>query len=63
MPIDLKCPKCQSNRLNLDEGLADDSVVRCSDCGEEIDTLADLKARVADEVLKRSRARSAPPLN
>jgi len=59
MRIDLKCGKCHGNRLNLDEGLADDSEVTCSDCGEKIGTLAELKERVAAEVLKRRAERPA----
>ena len=51
MSISLNCSKCDGNRLNLEEGLADDSDVSCTDCGHKIGTLAELKERVAAEVL------------
>ena len=54
MRIDLSCVQCGKNRFNLEEGLADDAHVRCAECGHQIGTLAELKERVAAEVLKRS---------
>ena len=63
MRIDLKCGRCHGNRLTLDEGLADESEVTCSDCGEKIGTLAELKERVAAEVLKRTSERPATQLH
>ena len=53
MSISLNCSKCDGSRLNLEDGLADDSDVSCTDCGHSIGTLAELKERVAAEVLNR----------
>lgn len=57
MKIELKCAKCGENRFNLDEGSADRAVIYCKDCGHRIGTMADLKERVANEVLRRSQAK------
>jgi predicted nucleic acid-binding Zn ribbon protein len=54
MRIDLSCAECGSNNFSLDQGMSDRSLVICGDCGREIGTMARLKARVAEEVLKRS---------
>jgi DNA-directed RNA polymerase subunit RPC12/RpoP len=54
MRIDLNCADCGENRLNLGDGNEDDAVIRCGACGRRIGTLAELKERVATEVLKHS---------
>jgi uncharacterized Zn finger protein len=54
MRIELNCAQCGENRFNLDEGIADHARVCCADCGHVIGTMAELKERVAAEVLKHS---------
>ena len=53
MRIELNCIKCGGNRFTLDQAHSDSSNVRCQDCGHEIGTLAELKERVAEEVVAR----------
>ena len=55
MHIDLKCAKCGNNSFNLGYGVEDDSLITCNFCEHEIGTLAELKDRVAREVLRRRR--------
>lgn len=68
MRIELNCAMCGNNRFALDGEIADDCHVECADCGHKIGTMAELKQRVAAEVLKRSISRDAeretesPPL-
>ena len=52
--IDLNCDGCGGNRFSLDQGNSDRSLVICEDCGREIGTMASLKAKMAEEVLRRS---------
>jgi hypothetical protein len=52
--IELNCAVCGENRFNLDGGMADDTFVCCDVCGHKVGTLAELKERIAAEVLKRS---------
>ena len=52
MRIELNCADCGKNSFNLGQGVKDDSLVRCEACGHEIGTMAQLKARVAAEVLR-----------
>jgi len=54
MRIELTCAECGKNSFNLGHGAEDDSVIRCNVCGHVIGTLAELKERVAAEVLKRA---------
>lgn len=54
MRIELSCSACGQNRFNIVQGMADDAVVRCADCGREVGTMAQLKERVAAEVMRRA---------
>jgi hypothetical protein len=54
MRIELKCAQCGENQFDLREDHADHALVYCAGCGHEIGTLAELKERVADEVIRRS---------
>jgi len=56
MRIELACAVCGENRFNLGHGAEDDSLILCDACGHVIGTLAELKERVAAEVLKRAAA-------
>lgn len=54
MRIEINCAKCGQNRFTIVEGMADDAaVISCSDCGHHIGTMAELKERIAAEVLRR----------
>lgn len=52
MRVELTCAECGKNSFNLGQGADDDSLIRCNFCGHEIGTMAELKQRVAAEVLK-----------
>ena len=54
MRIELNCAQCGNNRFSLDQGMTDQSLVVCEDCGHEIGTLARLKQMVAEQVLRQS---------
>ena len=56
MRIELNCRECGQNRFTIIQGMDDDAVVKCSDCGHIIGTMGELKERVAAEVIRR-----APP--
>jgi predicted nucleic acid-binding Zn ribbon protein len=60
MRIELNCADCGQNRFTIVQGMDDDAVVRCAECGHRVGTMAELKERIAAEVLKGS---SATPLN
>ena len=55
MRIELACAECGSNRFSIDDAEHDTSRIYCKDCGHEIGTLGELKARIADEVIQRSK--------
>lgn len=59
MRIELKCAACGKNSFNLGHGVEDDSLIRCDLCGHQIGTMAELKDRVAAEVLKLAAQRHA----
>ena len=56
MRIELNCAKCGDNSFKILEGMGDDAVIRCADCNHIIGTMAELKERVANEVMKRVEA-------
>lgn len=56
MKIQLNCAECENTRFNLSDADTDWSVVVCEDCGHVVGTFAELKQKVADEVLKRASA-------
>lgn len=60
MRIELACAACGDNHFDLREDHTDDAFVRCAICGHEIGTLAELKERVAAEVMKRASPANAP---
>jgi hypothetical protein len=59
MRLELNCAECGKDSFNLGRGAEDDSVNRCNFCCHEIGTMADLKQRVAAEVLKLAAERDA----
>jgi len=58
MRVDLKCAQCGGNSFALDGTKADSSLIECDDCGHRIGTLAELKERVAAEVINNSKRSS-----
>ena len=59
MRIELECAVCGSNNFKLDNKIEDDAQVICDDCGHEIGSMAELKKKVADEVMKRARPQTS----
>jgi uncharacterized Zn finger protein len=59
MRIELNCAKCGQNSFTIIRGMGDDAMVSCSDCGHKIGTMGELKARIADEVMRRAARRPA----
>jgi len=57
MRIELNCAKCGNNSFNLGHGAEDDSHIRCDSCRHKIGTMAELKERFAEEVLKHAAKR------
>ena len=55
MRIELNCAECGGNRFTIIEGMRHDAIVLCAECGHRVGTMADLKDRVADEVLNAAR--------
>ena len=55
MRIELNCARCGDNSFKILEGMADDAVIRCADCHHVIGTMAELKDRVANEVMRRAK--------
>ena len=61
MRIELNCAECGENRFDLGEGNEDAAVICCNVCGHKIGTLADLKERIAAEVMKRVKRGTPEP--
>ena len=59
MRIELNCTVCGDNSFTIIRGMDDDATVSCSECGHRIGTMAELKERVAAEVMRRAKARPA----
>ena len=60
MKIEINCASCGSNNFELADALTDDSVVACAECRHKVGTMGELKAKLAEEVVRRSRAACAP---
>lgn len=50
--IDLSCGECGSNRLDIPAQAGDDRPVVCEECGHALGSLADVKSRVEQAVLR-----------
>lgn len=55
MRIDLKCAACGGNNFELGDAESDNCSVACAECGHVVGTLGQLKTKLADEVMRRSR--------
>ena len=55
MRIDIKCAACDGNNFKLDDEFEENAQVACDDCGHEIGSMAELKKKLADEVMRRAR--------
>lgn len=54
MRIELKCAECADNSFSIIQGMEDDAIVSCSECGHEIGTMRELKEQLAAEVMKHA---------
>ena len=54
MRIDLNCQMCGGNRFSIQKYSENDTRIHCEDCEHDIGSLAELKERVAAEVLSRA---------
>jgi uncharacterized Zn finger protein len=54
MRIEINCAVCGSNNFELADAQTDACTVSCADCGHIIGTMGELKAKLAEEVLRRS---------
>jgi uncharacterized Zn finger protein len=59
MRIQINCASCGSNNFELADAQTDDCGVSCAECGHVIGTLGQLKAKLAEEVIRRSNQRHA----
>lgn len=50
--IDLSCGECGSNRLDIPAQAGDDGEVTCEECGHALGSLAEVKTRVEQAVLR-----------
>ena len=60
MKIEINCACCGSNNFELADAQTDNCIVSCADCGHKIGTMGELKAKLAEEVVRRSSADKAP---
>lgn len=51
MKIALSCSKCGNNRFVFPDRRGDDAMVKCEECGHNVDAIAQLKERVVEMVL------------
>jgi uncharacterized Zn finger protein len=59
MRIELNCGQCGQNRFDIVEDHADHVHVHCAECRHDMGTMAELKERLAAEVLRRANTRQA----
>ena len=52
LKIDLSCGECGSNRIHIPAQAGDDGVVVCEECGHALGSLAQVKTRVEQAVLR-----------
>lgn len=52
LKIDLSCGECGSNRLDIPAQDGDDGAVICEECGHALGSLAEVKTRVEQAVLR-----------
>lgn len=48
--VNLKCLKCGGIPMTDDNSVTDDSIVKCTSCGEVFGTFADVKAKAVEAV-------------
>ena len=59
MKIDLACELCGGNRFAFPEGVDEDTLVTCSDCGGLVGTLRSLREQIERAILSKQKARGA----
>lgn len=52
LKIDLSCGECGSNCLDIPATAGDESPIVCEECGHALGSLADVKTRVEQAVLR-----------
>ena len=55
----LRCRHCGSNRISVPARSTDESLVTCTDCGDEIGLWGDVRVGILDVAKKKSAARPA----
>lgn len=50
--IELSCGECGGNRIAIPAQAGDDSLVICEECGHALGSLAEVKVRVEEAVLR-----------
>jgi DNA-directed RNA polymerase subunit RPC12/RpoP len=45
----LRCPKCGSNRFTVPDHSTNDSLVTCTDCGDEVGRWGDIRVGILEE--------------
>jgi uncharacterized Zn finger protein len=63
MRIEINCAVCGSNNFELADAHTDDCTVSCADCGHILGTMGELKAQLAEEVLRRSQKGASTPVH
>ena len=52
----LRCRKCGGNRITVPAHSTDESIVTCTDCGEDIGRWGDVRVGILDVAKKKSAA-------
>jgi hypothetical protein len=55
----LRCRHCGSNRLSVPDRATDESIVTCTDCGDEIGLWGEVRVGILDVAKKKPAARPA----
>jgi hypothetical protein len=55
----LRCRHCGSNRISVPAPTTDETIVTCTDCGDEIGLWGEVRVGILDVARKKSAARPA----
>ena len=58
----LRCRRCGSNRISVPARSTDESIVTCTDCGDDIGLWGDVRVGILDVAKKKSSAKAAAVL-
>jgi hypothetical protein len=56
----LRCRHCGSNRISVPARSTDESIITCTDCGDEIGLWGEVRVGILDLAQKKTAARPAP---